>query len=93
MKAQAATIGDFPRTYAIHGRRTTTPQPRRPSLRVVRAAAEPAWRQSDLYDGKELRPFAGRPGAMRAFELPSLVNGVAMPRVRPALIACKDEPR
>lgn len=26
---------------------------------------------SDVYDGAELRPFAGRPGAMDAFALPS----------------------
>lgn len=27
------------------------------------------------YNGAELRPFAGRPGALDALELPSLVNG------------------
>jgi hypothetical protein len=26
------------------------------------------------YDGKELLPFAGRPGAMDAFKLPSLMH-------------------
>lgn len=27
-----------------------------------------------VYDGAELRPYAGRPGAMRAFDLPSRVE-------------------
>ena len=27
------------------------------------------------YDGQELKPFDGRPGAMDAHRLPSLVNG------------------
>ena len=26
------------------------------------------------YDGKELRPFTGRPGAMDAYKLPSLMH-------------------
>lgn len=29
----------------------------------------------DVYDGSELRPYEGRPGAMRAFALPSLIGG------------------
>jgi hypothetical protein len=35
------------------------------------------------YIGAELRPFAGRPGAMDAFNLPSLVNGERVPARRP----------
>ncbi len=27
-----------------------------------------------LYSGEELKPFDGRPGAMDAFKLPSLIN-------------------
>lgn len=27
------------------------------------------------YDGRELRPYEGRPSAMDAFKLPSLMNG------------------
>ena len=27
-----------------------------------------------VYDGAELRPYAGRPGAMRAFDLPSRIE-------------------
>lgn len=30
---------------------------------------------SSTYDGQELKPFDGRPGAMDAYRLPSLVNG------------------
>jgi len=38
------------------------------------------------YNGAELRPFDGRPGAMDAFDLPSVVGGVPVERTRPALI-------
>ena len=43
------------------------------------------------YHGAELRPFTGRPGAMDAFGFPSLVNGVAVPRVRPVIISAQPE--
>jgi hypothetical protein len=33
----------------------------------------------DSYDGRELKPFEGRPGAMLAFSLPSLRDGVLVP--------------
>jgi len=33
-----------------------------------------------VYVPLELKPFTGRPGAMDAFKLPSLYNGVAVPR-------------
>lgn len=46
----------------------------------------------DRYDGKELRPYTGRPGAMRAFELPSLVDGRRVERARPTLISAPGEP-
>lgn len=40
------------------------------------------------YDGRDLRPFTGRAGAMRAYELPSLdANGERVQRVRPASLA------
>lgn len=29
------------------------------------------WNRRELYDGKELRAFEGRPGAMDAYSLPS----------------------
>lgn len=35
------------------------------------------------YDGKELLPFQGRPGAMDAFSIPSLMNGVRVPYIGP----------
>lgn len=38
------------------------------------------------YDGAELRPFTGRPGAMTAFALPSLIDGERVPRRAPMLI-------
>ena len=38
------------------------------------------------YTGAELRPYEGRPGALDAFTLPSLVNGRRTPRAVPALI-------
>jgi len=28
-----------------------------------------------IYDGSELKPYEGRPNAMDAFELPSILNG------------------
>lgn len=34
-----------------------------------------------FYDGAELRPFEGRPGAMRAYSLPSVVQGKPVERV------------
>ena len=45
----------------------------------------------DHYDGAELRPFAGRPGAMDAFELPSLRFGERVYRRGAALHALPGE--
>jgi hypothetical protein len=39
------------------------------------------------YDGRELRPYEGRPGAMDAFTLPSLQNGKRVPRKAPVIVA------
>ena len=36
------------------------------------------------YDGAELRPYTGRPGAMDAFNLPSMVQGQPVPARRPS---------
>jgi hypothetical protein len=36
-----------------------------------------------IYAGAELKPYAGRPGSMRAFDLPSLSNGRREPRKAP----------
>lgn len=41
---------------------------------------------SGYYMGAELRPYEGRPGAMDAFELPSVVNGERVPRTAPRLL-------
>jgi hypothetical protein len=38
------------------------------------------------YLGLELQPYEGRPGANDAFDCPSIVNGVAVERVRPSII-------
>lgn len=52
------------------------------------------WERPDAdphYRAPELQPYTGRPGAMRAFELPSLVNGQSVPRVAPRLIAAQPD--
>ena len=36
-----------------------------------------------LYGGQELQPYQGRPGAMDAYALPSVFNGVRTPRALP----------
>lgn len=41
---------------------------------------------SGNYMGAELQPYSGRPGAMDAFELPSVVNGERVPRIAPRLL-------
>jgi hypothetical protein len=91
----AEPLAVFPQTWNSRGRRTTTaPRTRRASQSSVAAAVSQAtWRNCDNYDGAELRPYTGRPGAMRAFELPSLVNGVRIERTRPALINAIPERR
>lgn len=40
-------------------------------------------RKAALYNGAELRPYQGRPGAMDAYQLPSVINGVRTPRALP----------
>lgn len=35
------------------------------------------------YNNAELRPFDGRPGAMDAYALPSVVAGIRIPRTAP----------
>lgn len=52
----------------------TLHEPVRP--RPSRPVTPPAgWRNRETYDGAELKPFTGRPGAMDAFKLPS--RGIA----------------
>lgn len=43
--------------------------------------------KSRSYDGRELRPYAGRPGAMDAYALPSLDNGRRTPHRPPISLA------
>ena len=40
-------------------------------------------RKASNYNGAELRPYEGRPGAMDAYQLPSVINGVRIPRALP----------
>jgi len=42
---------------------------------------------SVLYTGSELKPYAGRSGAMDAFKLPSVVNGAEVERTAPAIFS------
>jgi hypothetical protein len=41
----------------------------------------------EYYKAEELKPFEGRPGAMDAFKLPSVMNGVAHPRLAPRIMS------
>lgn len=47
---------------------------------------------STAYNGAELRPFEGRPGAMDAFALPSLQAGKRVERKKPSLIMSSKVP-
>lgn len=49
--------------------------------------------QGGTYDGKELRPFTARPGAVRAFALPSVVDGKPVERRLPISLASAGEER
>lgn len=44
------------------------------------------------YQGTELKPFTGRPGAMDAFTKPSIVNGKPTERKAPMNITSKVQP-
>lgn len=52
-----------------HGRAGANGRLRRPANAPITNATT-----TELYDGAELRPFEGRPGAMDAFALPSLIG-------------------
>ena len=70
------------------GRRALGAHNDKPALRLERSPrsmhfSEPAnYLRPGSYNGAELRPFDGRPGAMDAFQLPSLVDGRQVERVR-----------
>jgi hypothetical protein len=72
-RAHNTTAGQQPAMYA------PGPAPlKMPARTTERRHAHP-----DHYDGAELRPYTGRPGAMDAFALPSLRGGVRMPHRPP----------
>lgn len=54
---------------------------------TVRRSEPPPMQTGERYDGAELKPFQGRPGAMQAFTLPSLQNGESVPRKPPCIIS------
>ena len=47
------------------------------------AASAAPLKRADDYTGAELKPYTGRPGAMDAYLLPSVINGVRIPRALP----------
>jgi hypothetical protein len=53
-----------------------------PATHTVTVRARPA----GTYEGHELHPFAGRPGALEAFTVPSLQNGERVERRRPVIL-------
>lgn len=61
-----------------------TPQQPKYRWRSEAQSNESYVRDWGRYDGAELRAYAGRPSAMDAFELPSLVNGKHVQPKRPA---------
>lgn len=46
---------------------------------VARPRDTSTWATNRTYTGQELRPFTGRPGAMDAHRLPSLISGKLVP--------------
>lgn len=42
-------------------------------------------KDDNTYNGAELKPYIGRPGAMDAYQLPSMVSGVRVPHKTPIL--------
>jgi len=58
---------------------------------VVVAPVAPAAINPGSYDGAELRQTCARPGAMRAYELPSMQDGKVVPRRAPILLGGKPE--
>lgn len=52
----------------------------------VNVPVRPGTVKGDPYKAPELRPFDARPGAMDAFDKPSVVAGTQVERTRPALI-------
>jgi hypothetical protein len=80
MCAQGAAHNTQPGTRAA--RYAPGPVPRGTATPIP---SEP--RNTRDYEGRELQPYTGRPGAMDAFTLPSLQNGRRVERKAPAIIA------
>lgn len=66
----------------------TVERPRPAPQQQPRPIPAPQPRRTDCYDGRELQPFSGRPGAMDAFALPSIHNGQSVPRRAPIIMGC-----
>lgn len=62
---------------------TGTPQQPKYRWRSEAQSKESYVRDWGRYDGAELRAYTGRPGAMDAFRLPSMVQGQPVPARRP----------
>ena len=72
---QTAARGDTHYRISAAGRRELLQAPRAHGAIVPSGTAPAPIRHPGTYDGAELRPYQGRPGAMDAFALPSLING------------------
>lgn len=64
-----------------------------PAPIVCQVAAQRDRSTDGQYDGRELQPYTGRPGAMRAFHLPSLQNGTPVERRAPIIMGCTPQLR
>lgn len=75
---------------AAAGQATNAGNTRTPLWRLPNASDQasndmnPMHKHAGTYDGAELRPYTGRPGAMDAFTLPSLANGQRVAARRPS---------
>ncbi len=87
-RAHNTTPGMVPALYA-GGPPLAAPDLAHTRARDARAIALELARQRGTYDGRELRPFEGRPGSMQAFSLPSVECGVRHARVAPRLISAR----
>lgn len=62
-----------------------------PSVASERPPLEP--RATHRYDGADLKPYTGRPGAMDAFALPSIHNGQRVERRAPIIMGSTPTPK
>lgn len=59
-----------------------------PAVIVQQRHAAPTALTSNTYDGRDLRPYTGRPGSLHAFTLPSIQNGQRVDRRPPMIMGC-----